>query len=100
MASAGRSNSSSRLTNEVKDMKLQLSIQIWKKGAWYLAKCPELDFVSQGRTRQEAQDNLMEVVEIQFKEMSKKGTLEEYLDECGYELRENVAIPQTEMVFV
>ncbi len=72
--------------------------QIWKKGAWYLAKCPELDFVSQGRTRQEAQDNLMEVIEIQFKEMSRMGTLEEYLDECGYELRENVAIPQTEMV--
>jgi predicted RNase H-like HicB family nuclease len=79
-------------------MQLHLSIQIWQKGSWYLAKCPELDFVSQGRTRKEAQENLMEVIEIQFEEMTRMGTLEEYLDECGYEIKDNVAMPQTEMV--
>ena len=40
----------------------------------------------------------MEVIEIQFEEMSRMGTLEEYLDECGYEIKDNVAMPQTEMV--
>ena len=29
-------------------MKLNFTIQIWKKTNWYLAKCPELDFVAQG----------------------------------------------------
>ena len=84
----------------MKTMKLHLSIQIWQKGSWYLAKCPELDFVSQGRTRKEAQENFMEVIEIQVEEMSKMDTLEEYLDECGYEIKDNVAVPQNEMVEV
>lgn len=55
-------------------MQLRISVQIWKKGSWFLAKCPELDFISQGKTRDEAQKNLMEVIEIQFEEMSRMGT--------------------------
>ena len=79
-------------------MQLRISVQIWKKGSWFLAKCPELDFISQGKTRDEAQKNLMEVVEIQFEEMSRMGTLEDYLKECGYDLNNGVAIPQAEMI--
>ena len=79
-------------------MKIQLSIQIWRKGSWFLAKCPELDFVSQGKNREEAQKNLMEVIEIQFEEMTRMGTLEEYLEECGYGLSEDIAVPPPEMV--
>lgn len=79
-------------------MKLHLTIQIWRKKDWFLAKCPELDFVSQGRTREEAQKNLLEVIEIQFEEMSRMGTLNEYLDECGYDLTGGVAVPQSEMI--
>ena len=63
-----------------------------------MASCPELDFISQGNNRAEAQKNLMEVIEIQFEEMTKMGTLEDYLEECGYELNEGVAIPQSEMI--
>lgn len=29
-------------------MELKMTIETWSKGAWYIAKCPELDFVSQG----------------------------------------------------
>ena len=79
-------------------MKLELSVQIWKKGAWFIARCPELDFVSQGRTRDEAKHNLMEVIEIQFEEMSEMGTLDEYLEECGYTFCEGAAVPQAEMI--
>jgi len=79
-------------------MKLHHTIQIWQKGEWYIARCPELDFVSQGRSPTEAQKNLMEVMEIQFEEMSRMGTLTEYLDECGYQLREDTAVPLTEMI--
>jgi predicted RNase H-like HicB family nuclease len=79
-------------------MQLRFSIQIWKKGPWFIAKCPELDFISQGKTRDEAQKNLMEVIEIQFEEMSEIGTLKDYLEECGYELSEGLAVPQAEMI--
>ncbi len=79
-------------------MKLHHTVQIWQKGKWYIARCPELDFVSQGRSPTEAQKNLMEVMEIQFEEMVRMGTLAEYLDECGYQLRENTAVPLLEMI--
>lgn len=71
-------------------MELHFSIHIWKKGACFLAKCPELDFISQGKTKDEAQKNLREVIEIQFEEMSQMGNLEDYLEECGYVLNEDI----------
>jgi predicted RNase H-like HicB family nuclease len=41
-----------------------------------LARTPELDFISQGRTQEEAKRNLFEVVKIQFAEMKEMGALE------------------------
>ena len=79
-------------------MKLKMTIEIWEKGTWFIAKSPELDFVSQGRSPEEAKRNLLEVVEIQFEEMKEMGTLDEYLQECGYKLENGNAIPMTEMV--
>lgn len=64
--------------------KLNVTIEIWRKGKWFLASAPELDFVSQGATFDEAKKNLMEVIQIQFDEMREMGTLEEYLAECGF----------------
>ena len=57
-------------------MELSISIQIWKKDKWYIAKCPELDFVSQGMDRDEARRNLLETVHIQLEEMAELGTLD------------------------
>jgi predicted RNase H-like HicB family nuclease len=57
-------------------VQLQLTIEVWKKGNWYLARTPELDFISQGRTQEEAKRNLFEVVKIQFAEMKEMGALE------------------------
>ena len=79
-------------------MKLQLTIEVWKKGNWYLARAPELDFVSQGKTPEEARKNLLEVIRIQFKEMKEMGTLEEYLVECGFETKGDKVIPQSEIM--
>ncbi len=79
-------------------MKIHHTIQIWKKGSWFIAKCPELDFISQGKTLDEAHKNLLEVIEIQFDEMYHMGTLSEYLEECGYQLQENTAVPLSEMI--
>ncbi len=79
-------------------MELKITIETWAKGSWYIAKCVELDFVSQGRNPEEAKRNLLEVVDIQFEEMNEMGTLDEYLQECGYKLENGTAIPMTEMV--
>ncbi len=79
-------------------MDINITIEVWQKGKWFITKCPELDFISQGRTRKEAKDNLLEVIQIQFEEMSQIGVLDEYLTECGYERQNNKIIPKTEMI--
>jgi predicted RNase H-like HicB family nuclease len=65
----------------VKIMELNVTIELWQKGRYYVAKCPELDFISQGRTTAEAKNNLLEVIDIQFEEMAEIGTLEDSLTE-------------------
>ncbi|MBI4745544.1 MAG: hypothetical protein HY786_03120 [Deltaproteobacteria bacterium] len=79
-------------------MKLQLTVEIWKKGEWFLARTPELDFISQGRTFEEAKQNLSEVIKIQFAEMKEMGTLEDYLLECGFETRDDDIVPRQEIM--
>jgi predicted RNase H-like HicB family nuclease len=79
-------------------MDLKLTIEIWDKGQWYVARCPELDFISQGNSPEEAKLHLLEVIQIQFEEMSRLGTMEDYLSECGYILEESTLVPQSEMV--
>ena len=79
-------------------MVLNITVELWRKGQWYLAKSPELDFVSQGKTREEAKKNLIEVINIQFHEMQEMGTLHEYLSECGFELKNDTVFPKNEMI--
>jgi predicted RNase H-like HicB family nuclease len=79
-------------------MELNLTIELWRKGEWYIAKSPELDFISQGKTSEEARKNLIEVINIQFQEMEEMGTLEEYLAECGFEIRDDTIIPKSEVI--
>lgn len=79
-------------------MKLPVIIESWKKGSWYLARAPELDFISQGKTPEEARKNLLEVISIQFEEMKNMGTLDEYLQEYGFEVKDDELSPQIEII--
>lgn len=63
-----------------------VSEQIWKEGNMYTSYCPELDLASCGRTVDEARKNLKEALEIFIEETSKLGTLEELLEEAGYDI--------------
>ena len=47
-----------------KDMNYKFTTIINKEGKWYNAKCPELGVVSQGKTIEEAQKNLIEATEL------------------------------------
>lgn len=79
-------------------MQLKITVEIWQKGDWYISMCPELDFVSQGSSPEEARRNLFEVVDIQFEEMRALGALEDYLLECGYIEEDGILLPQPEMI--
>ena len=78
--------------------KLNITIEIWQKGNLFIANAPELDFISQGNTFEEAKNNLLEVIKIQFEEMTEMGTLEDYLSECGFIIKGDVIVPQKEIM--
>ena len=46
--------------------KKQLTAIIEREDDWYVALCPELDIASQGKTIEEARDNLVVAVELFF----------------------------------
>ena len=79
-------------------MKLKATIELWQKGKWCIAKIPELDFVAQGKTIEEAKTNLAEVIRIQFAEMKEIGTLEDYLAECGFIVKGDTVEPENEII--
>ena len=60
-------------------VKIDTTIEVRRRGSWYIARSRELDLVSQGRTVDEARANLREVFQIQFAEMRELGTLDELL---------------------
>lgn len=45
-------------------MKKIFTTIVLQEGKWFVARCAELGVVSQGRTIQEAQDNLKEAVDL------------------------------------
>ncbi len=48
----------------------QLTAIIEREDDWYVALCPELDIASQGKTIEEARDNLVEALELFFETAS------------------------------
>jgi predicted RNase H-like HicB family nuclease len=83
---------------EEASMKLKATIELWQKGRWCIAKAPELDFVAQGETIEEAKATLVEVISIQFSEMRELGTLEDYLAECGFVIKDDTVEPENEII--
>jgi len=56
---------------------LKITIEFWREGRLYIANSPELDILAQGESLEEARKNLFEVIELQFEEMRKLGTLKD-----------------------
>jgi predicted RNase H-like HicB family nuclease len=79
-------------------MQLKATIELWQKGKWCIAKIPELDFIAQGRTIEEAKKNLNEVINIQLAEMKELGTLEDYIAECGFVIKGDSMEPENEII--
>lgn len=62
---------------------------IFKEGDTYISYCPELDVSSCGNTIDEARKNLKIAVSLFLEEAENMGTLDQILQESGYELNES-----------
>ncbi len=51
---------------------MTLSAIIHKEEAWYVAECPEIGTASQGKSIEEAVDNLREATELYLEEFPRK----------------------------
>lgn len=47
-------------------MKRPFAATVWREGNWYVSQCLEIDVASQGKTEEEALENLREALELHF----------------------------------
>ncbi len=70
-------------------LQIQYDGIIFKEGHTYVSYCPELDVSSCGNNIDEARNNLKMAVDLFIEEAKNMGTLEDILNEAGYEMNES-----------
>jgi predicted RNase H-like HicB family nuclease len=80
-------------------MEIQFTTRIFKEGRSYVAQALELDVSSCGGTKAKALKNLKEAVRLFLEEAEKMGTLEQILEEAGYN-KKNQKIPSRNFISV
>lgn len=79
------------------DMILPLTVKIMvdkrSKDAPFVAYTPELDVASCGKSEEKARENLHEAVQITLQEVQKKGEMEEFLKDMGFQKEKKRWIP-------
>jgi len=65
-------------------MEFNLPGRIRKKGKWFISSCSPLDVHSQGKTRQEAERNLVDALASFLISCYERGTLGDVLRESGF----------------
>lgn len=58
--------------------------RIRQKGGWFVAYCPPLNLTTQGKTLEEAQQNLIEASQLFITSCLERGTLDRALRELGF----------------
>ena len=71
-----------------KSQDIEYTVQIWKEGSQFVAHAMPLDVMSSGKTPEEARKALDEAVHLFLITASDMGTLEEVLQDAGYEFSE------------
>jgi predicted RNase H-like HicB family nuclease len=69
-------------------MDIEYTVHIWKEGTQFVAHAMPLDVMSSGKTPEEAGKALDEAVRLFLATAAEIGTLQEVLEESGYELRD------------
>jgi predicted RNase H-like HicB family nuclease len=68
-------------------MNIEYTVQIWSEGDQFVAHAMPLDVMSSGRTPEGARAALDEAVRLFLATAADQGSLEEILQDAGYELR-------------
>jgi predicted RNase H-like HicB family nuclease len=66
-------------------MQIEFTVHIWKEGDQFIAHALPLDVASSGPTPEASRQALDEAVQLFIKTAEEHGTLEEVLEEAGYE---------------
>jgi len=69
-------------------VQVNLTVNIWQEGTQFVAHALPLDVMSSGDTPEAARRAVDEAVECFLKTAADHGTLEQVLEECGYERRD------------
>lgn len=62
----------------------RLPFNVKERKNWFVSSCPILDVHSQGDTKNEAIENLIEALSLFFTTCIEMGTLDKVLRECGF----------------
>jgi predicted RNase H-like HicB family nuclease len=71
-----------------------LPATVKKRGKFYVAHCPLIDVTSQGDSKKEALDHLIEAIQLFIESCFDRGTLDEVLRACGFEFRAKGSKPK------
>ena len=66
-------------------MNVDYNVQIWKEGDQFIAHATPIDVVSSGKTPDQAKAALDEAVHLFLVTATETGTLQQVLEESGYE---------------
>ncbi|MDQ1328687.1 MAG: hypothetical protein QG641_1972 [Candidatus Poribacteria bacterium] len=67
---------------------IEYTVQIWKEGSQFIAHAMPLDVISSGPTPEKAREALDEAVSLFLETAADIGTLDEILQEAGYEFKQ------------
>lgn len=79
----------------MKDIRFEISlpVSILREEDAFIAYTPALDLSTSGKSYEEAKRRFIEIVEIFFEEIIKKGAMEEVLQNLGWSKREKQWMP-------
>ncbi|MFZ0930932.1 MAG: hypothetical protein WAN11_20165 [Syntrophobacteraceae bacterium] len=66
-------------------LNIEFTIHVWQEGGQFIAHAMPLDVISAGNTLDEAKKALDEAVRLFLHTASDMGTLQDILEECGYQ---------------
>ena len=75
---------------------VRLPVEVNKKGAIYVSKCPALDVYSQGNTEAEAIEHISEALRVFLESCFERRVLDDVLQECGIKAKKEESIPDRE----
>ena len=58
-----------------------------KRGKLFIAHCPLVDVTSQGESKKQALEHLIEAIQLFMESCFERGTLDEVLEACGFEFK-------------